>query len=177
MIKSLGNVFAKLVASHVELHASETCRECGSQLARDTGDNLLNTVWHCPNPDCPPEVLRRVELWASPEAMDIPGCNKALVAQLVQRGLVRDRADHGHGRRHQWRRWIDRRRCRRHRRRERGLPMGVRARRSAVLALQGAHPAIGPPRAGNVFLSNVSAPVEVYSLVLVCPCGKRAESC
>src|SRR6478735_871354 len=91
MIKSLSRVFAKLVASHVELHESKTCPDCGSQLAREADD--ANSAWHCPNPDCPPQVLKRVTLWASPEAMDIRGCDAALVAQLVQRGLVRDAAE------------------------------------------------------------------------------------
>ncbi len=113
MIKQLCKVFARLVASHVELHASETCLECGSQLARDAdgwGERPREplgsskdgspgvsphqpAVWHCPNPDCPPQVLKRVALWASPEAMDIAGCNAAVVAQLVQRGLVHDAAE------------------------------------------------------------------------------------
>ena len=113
MFKSLITIFAKLVASHVELHESATCPECGSQLARDAdgwgerpreprGESKDGSpgvsphqpsVWHCPNPDCPPQVLKRVALWASPEAMDIQGCDAALVAQLVQRGLVRDAAE------------------------------------------------------------------------------------
>ena len=112
MFKSFNTIFAKLVASHVELHSSETCSECGSQLARDADGwgerprEPLNAQgsspgvsphqsdgWHCPNPDCPPQVLKRVALWASPEAMDIQGCDAALVAQLVQRGLVRDAAE------------------------------------------------------------------------------------
>lgn len=97
MIKSLGKLFGgftgKVMAAPVELHASETCPECGSRLARDTGDNELNAVWHCPNPDCPPQVLKRIALWAAPEAMDIKGCDAALVAQLVDRGLVRDAAE------------------------------------------------------------------------------------
>lgn len=113
MLKLLSRYFAKLVATHVELHASETCPECGSQLARDAdgwGERPREAlgagqdsspgvsphqpvVWHCPNPDCPPQVLKRLALWASPEAMDITGCNAALVAQLVQRGLVRDAAE------------------------------------------------------------------------------------
>ena len=93
MFKSLGKLFGKLMASPVQLHASEVCPECGSQLARDAGDNPLTGVWHCPNPDCPPQILKRVALWASPEAMDIAGCDAALVAQLVQRGLVLDAAE------------------------------------------------------------------------------------
>jgi DNA ligase (NAD+) len=114
MFKSLGKIFGKLVASPVELHASETCPECGSRLARDAdgwgerprepvladghhGSSVASLhqpeVWHCPNPDCPPQVLKRVLLWASQEAMDIAGCDTALVAQLVKRGLVRDAAE------------------------------------------------------------------------------------
>lgn len=93
MIKALGRLFARLVASHVELHASETCAECGSQLARVASDTELNAVWHCPNPDCPPEILKRAQRWASPEAMGISGCDASVVTQLVQRGLVRDAAE------------------------------------------------------------------------------------
>lgn len=113
MFKSLGNILGKLMTTHVELHASETCPDCGSQLARDAdrwGERpreLLGKskdgspgvsphqpeTWHCPNPDCPPQVLKRVALWASPEAMDITGCDATLVAQLVNRGLVRDAAE------------------------------------------------------------------------------------
>ncbi|MFO1514243.1 MAG: helix-hairpin-helix domain-containing protein [Verrucomicrobiota bacterium] len=91
MIKSLGRVFARLVASHVELHPSKTCPECGSQLARET--DKAEDDWHCPNPDCPPQVLKRVALWASPKAMDIQGCDDTVVKQLVNRGLVRDGAE------------------------------------------------------------------------------------
>lgn len=112
MIKALSTILSKLVASPVELHASETCPECGSQLARDadgwgkrpreplsTQDGSPGVAphrsddWHCPNPDCPPQVLKRVVLWASPEAMDIQGCDAELVTQLVQRGLVQDAAE------------------------------------------------------------------------------------
>lgn len=113
MIKALGNILGKLMTTHVELHASETCPECGSQLARDAdgwgerpreplgesedGSSGVSphqsAIWHCPNPDCPPQVLKRVALWASSEAMDIQGCDAALVAQLVRRGLVRDAAE------------------------------------------------------------------------------------
>lgn len=113
MIKLLQTMFSRLAASPVELHASETCPHCGSQLARDADGwgecprEPLGTTkdgspgisprqrdtWHCPNPDCPPQVLKRVVLWASPEAMEIQGCDAALVAQLVQRGLVRDAAE------------------------------------------------------------------------------------
>ena len=114
MFRTLRNLFTGLMASHVQLHESETCRDCGSKLAQDAdgwgespreprvvsseggspGDSPHQpAVWHCPNPDCPPQLLRRVALWASAEAMDIEGCDAALVAQLVRTGLVHDAAE------------------------------------------------------------------------------------
>lgn len=97
MIKSLGQLFGgstgRVMAAPVELHASETCPECGSRLARDTGDNESNTVWHCPNLDCPPRIRERIARWCSPEAMDIAGVDAALVAVLVGKGLTYDVAE------------------------------------------------------------------------------------
>ena len=96
MIKSLGKMFGaftgKVMATHVVLHASKTCPECGSLLARD-GDKEPNAVWHCPNPDCPAQVRRGLVHWCSPAAMDIAGGDEKLVALLVRRGLVRDAAE------------------------------------------------------------------------------------
>lgn len=94
MIKSLGKLFGgftgKVMAAPVKLHASETCPECGSRLARDTGDNERSAVWHCPNQDCPARVRERIAHWCSPEAMDIAGVDAALVAILVGKGLTYD---------------------------------------------------------------------------------------
>lgn len=90
MIKMLGRIFGKAPDSDLEVHESKTCPECGSQLVRQPE---LVSDWHCPNPDCPPRVLKRVLLWASPAAMDIEGCDEAVVKQLVQRGLVHDAAE------------------------------------------------------------------------------------
>ena len=90
MIRSLGKVFARLSGSHLELHDSKICPDCGSQLAREIE---VASDWHCPNPDCPPQILKRVTLWASSEAMDIQGCDAAVITQLVHQGLVRDGAE------------------------------------------------------------------------------------
>ena len=90
MIKSLGRLFGRPSGSHVELHDSKTCPHCSSQLARESE---TTSDWRCPNPDCPPQLLKRLALWASPEAMDIQGCDEAVISQLVQRGLVHDAAE------------------------------------------------------------------------------------
>jgi len=52
-----------------------------------------NVVWRCTNPDCPAQVRGRIEHFCSRGAMDIEGGGEALVAQLVQHGLVHDVAD------------------------------------------------------------------------------------
>ena len=91
MLNKFGKIFSKLAASHVELHASDTCPDCGSQLAREATVTGTDAPWHCPNPDCPPQVLKRVALWA--EAMNIQGCDAGVVSQLVNKGLVRDAAE------------------------------------------------------------------------------------
>jgi DNA ligase (NAD+) len=95
MIKSLSKLFGvftgKLAVTHVVLHASKTCPECGSKLCAETGG--AEQVWHCPNPDCPAQVRRGLVHWCSPAAMDIAGGDEKLVALLVARGLVRDVAE------------------------------------------------------------------------------------
>lgn len=108
MHKVLQRIFGKAVTPRVELHGSKTCPHCGSKLARNPGAGdenpgeasligssgrspHLSEDWHCPNPDCPPQVLKRVILWA--ESMDIVGCDEKLATQLVNRGLVRDAAE------------------------------------------------------------------------------------
>lgn len=111
MIKSLSKLFARQVASPVKLHDSMTCAHCGSRLARAAGgwgerprEPLRESKdgspgvsphqpddWHCPNPDCPPQILKRVTLWASPEGMDI--CDATMARQFVERGLVHDAAE------------------------------------------------------------------------------------
>jgi DNA ligase (NAD+) len=70
-------------------HPSQTCPECGSKLCAKAGSEN----WHCPNLDCPAQVRRGLVHWCSPDVMDIPGGDAALVAKLVGKGLARDVAE------------------------------------------------------------------------------------
>jgi DNA ligase (NAD+) len=76
-----------------EFFFPKTCPECGSKVSKEAGDNEEGSVRRCPNPDCPAQVRGRLEHWCSRGAMDIEGGGEALVAQLVQSGLVRDVAE------------------------------------------------------------------------------------
>lgn len=65
------------------------CPECSSEVVKDEGQVAVR----CVNAQCPAQLRRRLEHFASRGAMDIEGFGEALVTQLVQRKLVADVAD------------------------------------------------------------------------------------
>jgi DNA ligase (NAD+) len=65
------------------------CPVCGSPLVRPDDE----VVWRCENPACPAQLRRRLEHFASRNAMNIEGLGSAIVDQLVAKGLVADVAD------------------------------------------------------------------------------------
>ncbi|MFP4358355.1 MAG: NAD-dependent DNA ligase LigA [Puniceicoccaceae bacterium] len=60
------------------------CPACGTALRRLPDE----AVWRCPNAACPPQVRRRIEHFGSRACMDVENLGKAVVDQLVSRGLV-----------------------------------------------------------------------------------------
>ena len=50
-------------------------------------------AWKCSNPSCGAQIRRRIEYFASKQAMDIEGLGEALVNQLVDAGLLKSLAD------------------------------------------------------------------------------------
>jgi DNA ligase (NAD+) len=70
-------------------HMPRTCPSCGKPVSRLEGQVDLR----CTNVECPEQVKRRLEHFAHKGAMDIEGLGEAMVAQLVEHGLVR-RIDH-----------------------------------------------------------------------------------
>jgi DNA ligase (NAD+) len=67
----------------------KNCPECGSAVVKDEGQVAVR----CVNSQCPAQVRRRIEHFASRGAMDIEGLGEAVINQLVQQGLLRDVAD------------------------------------------------------------------------------------
>lgn len=65
------------------------CPDCSSPLVRPEGEVVLR----CVNSACPAQLLEGLIHFASRDAMDIEGMGPALLAQLVERRLVRDAAD------------------------------------------------------------------------------------
>ena len=65
------------------------CPSCRSLLTRDAEE----AVTRCDNPTCPAQLRRRLEHFASRNAMDIEGLGPAVVEQLAATGLVKDLGD------------------------------------------------------------------------------------
>lgn len=70
-------------------HFPKNCPSCSTTAVRLPGE----VAWRCPNASCPPQVRRRIEHFASRQAMDIENLGKANVNQLVTRGLCQNIAD------------------------------------------------------------------------------------
>jgi DNA ligase (NAD+) len=67
----------------------DKCPVCGTALMKEAGE----VQSRCPNRDCPVQVQRRIEHYASKGAMDIDGLGIQVVKQLLDAGLIRDPAD------------------------------------------------------------------------------------
>lgn len=69
---------------------AHSCPSCGGKIvpgADENGDNLAGA--YCVNPDCPAQISRRFEFWASRDCMDIRGLGPALVDKFIERGWLK----------------------------------------------------------------------------------------
>lgn len=64
------------------------CPVCDGDLAKDGVSNLV-----CTNEFCKGKIARRIEFFASREAMDISGCGKSTVEALLENGYIEGIAD------------------------------------------------------------------------------------
>ena len=65
------------------------CPVCGTKVVQYEGEVALR----CPNPDCPAQVRRRVQHFASKGGVDVEGLGEAMVDTLVEKGWVKSVAD------------------------------------------------------------------------------------
>ena len=97
IIEKGGDVIPKVVevdpsarpADSVEYSFPNQCPSCKGPLTRDAEE----AVARCDNPTCPAQLRRRLEHFASRNAMDIEGLGPAVVEQLVDQGLVKNLSD------------------------------------------------------------------------------------
>jgi DNA ligase (NAD+) len=66
-----------------------TCPVCAGHVVRPEGE----AAHRCTNMNCPAQLQARIRHFAQRAAMDIDGLGDKLIAQLVERGLVKDVAD------------------------------------------------------------------------------------
>jgi len=67
----------------------EHCPACGSPLQRDEE----GAIHYCSNVACPAQLQRRIEHFASRDAMDITGLGESLIAKLLENKLISGIAD------------------------------------------------------------------------------------
>ena len=67
----------------------DTCPVCGGPAVRDPDGAAIR----CTNTDCPAQLHRTLTHFASRNAMDIEGLGPAIMAQLIDSGLVKSPAD------------------------------------------------------------------------------------
>ena len=96
LIKS-GEIIPKILAVNLDkrpagaqpISLPETCPVCNSPLSRE--DEAA--IEYCSSADCPAQLARSIEHFASREAMDIMGLGTALVSRLLQEGIIESVAD------------------------------------------------------------------------------------
>jgi len=79
----------KRTGKEVVFKMPKRCPVCGGRIYRPEGE----VAWRCININCPSQIKRRIQHFASRNAMDIEGMGSALVEQLVDNGLVKNLAD------------------------------------------------------------------------------------
>ncbi len=97
LVEKAGEVIPAVVGVRTDLRTGserkfempKDCPECGSSVTKDEGQVAIR----CVNAQCPAQLRRRIEHFASRGAMDIEGLGEALVAQLVEHRLLRDLSD------------------------------------------------------------------------------------
>jgi DNA ligase (NAD+) len=97
VIEKAGEVIPAVVSVQTETRTGKEkkfrmpaiCPECGSKVVKDEGQVAVR----CINSQCPAQLKRRIEHFASRGAMDIEGLGEMMVEQLVGKNLVRDVSD------------------------------------------------------------------------------------
>lgn len=95
IVRKAGDIIPEVVKSVSHADNSEPyfipdkCPVCGAAAVRDEDEAVIR----CQNPDCPAQLLRSLEHFASRGAMNIDGLGEAVVEQLVSADLVHTVAD------------------------------------------------------------------------------------
>ncbi len=75
---------SKRVAGALPIVFPSSCPVCNSHLERDE-EGSIN---YCANAACPAQIRRKIEHFASRDAMDISGLGESLIARFIDEGLI-----------------------------------------------------------------------------------------
>ncbi len=95
VVRKAGDIIPEVVKSAKHAENSEpffipdVCPVCGAKALRDEDEAVIR----CQNIECPAQLLRSLEHFASRGAMNIDGLGEAVVEQLVNANLVHNPAD------------------------------------------------------------------------------------
>jgi DNA ligase (NAD+) len=98
IVQKAGDIIPEVVRTLVERRPADsapyrlptTCPACDTPLVKPAGE----AVTRCPNRrGCPAQLQARIEHFVARAAMDIDGIGEALIAALIESGLVTDVAD------------------------------------------------------------------------------------
>lgn len=96
VVRKAGDIIPEILRSEnperegrIEFAAPTVCPSCKALLIREQDEAAIR----CVNPECPAQLARRVEHFASRDAMNIDGLGQAQVTALIDAGLVNDVAD------------------------------------------------------------------------------------
>ncbi len=98
IVQKAGDVIPEVVKPLVKLRdGSEKkfvmpthCPECGTKLVKS---KEAEAIWRCPNNNCPSRVWKRIQHFASKDALDIEGLGEKNVIALINARLINDPAD------------------------------------------------------------------------------------
>ena len=95
VVRKAGDIIPEVVRSVSHREGSEpyfipnVCPICGAEVLRDEDEAVIR----CQNIDCPAQLARSIEHFASRNAMNIEGLGEAIVQQLLDNGFVHNVAD------------------------------------------------------------------------------------
>ncbi|MBO5369850.1 MAG: NAD-dependent DNA ligase LigA, partial [Clostridia bacterium] len=75
--------------SEIDFNMPATCPACGAPVVRDEGE----AAYRCTGADCPAQLERSITHFVSRDAMDIEGMGPSIVAQLLEKGHIKNCAD------------------------------------------------------------------------------------
>lgn len=79
----------KRTGNEQDVHVPTTCPVCGSKATREMGEAAI----YCNGIECPAQLLRGIEHFASKECMNIDGLGIKIVEQLIEKGLIKNITD------------------------------------------------------------------------------------